>query len=342
MNTKIPYSKTENFQKKLDEQRGKGKFLVIGEYQRNNIKVLIKCLKCNYKWEVLPMQLTRKNRPTGCPSCSNNIRKDTEMFKKEVFKWVGDEYTVLGEYQNNSTPVTMRHNKCGKEYSVRPNDFQQGYRCPFCSHGHTLKTHDEFVKEVYSLVGDKYSVISEYKGTGEYIMMRHNENNCDYEYQVFPRNFLSNKTRCPVCKSVMSGDSKGSRKIKEYLEKNNIKFIKEKTFDDCKDIRKLKFDFYLPDYKILIEFDGNQHFKETKFLKGQNFINARKRDKIKNNWCLENNYTLLRIDEKSVRKFEHIWNDLVINRERSTTIEKYQIFLIENGSIVFNNGKYDI
>ena len=54
------------------------------------------------------------------------------FFKKEVFNLVGDEYTVLGDYVNNKVKILMRHNVCGNEYTTRPNDFQQGHRCPIC------------------------------------------------------------------------------------------------------------------------------------------------------------------------------------------------------------------
>lgn len=55
-----------------------------------------------------------------------------------------------------------------------------------------------------------------------------------------------------------------AEKIEKILEKNNIRYIKEKTFDKCvnpKTNRYLRFDFYLPDYNCCIEYDGEQHFK---------------------------------------------------------------------------------
>lgn len=58
------------------------------------------------------------------------------------------------------------------------------------------------------------------------------------------------------------------------LKKANIKFEREKTFNDLRG-GKYRFDFYLPDYgqkPIIIEVDGEQHFKPVygrqNFLKG--------------------------------------------------------------------------
>lgn len=58
------------------------------------------------------------------------------------------------------------------------------------------KTHEEFVKEVYDLVGDEYSVLGEYIGANTHILMKHNT--CNHEWDIKPSNFLSGK-RCPEC-----------------------------------------------------------------------------------------------------------------------------------------------
>lgn len=41
-------------------------------------------------------------------------RKTTTEFKQEVYGLVGNEYTVLGEYKNERTPIALRHNEDGK------------------------------------------------------------------------------------------------------------------------------------------------------------------------------------------------------------------------------------
>lgn len=59
-------------------------------------------------------------------------------------------------------------------------------------------------------------------------------------------------------------ESKGVRKIKKILDENNISYITEKTFSDCKfpDTNKVaRFDFYINN-SFLLEYDGEQHFKE--------------------------------------------------------------------------------
>ena len=69
------------------------------------------------------------------------------------------------------------------------------------------------------------------------------------------------------------------------------------------------FDFYLIDYNICIEYDGLQHYKEIKSWGGNSqFIISKKRDNIKNEFCLNNNIRLIRIkyDENIIEKLEFL------------------------------------
>jgi very-short-patch-repair endonuclease len=91
-------------------------------------------------------------------------------------------------------------------------------------------------------------------------------------------------------------DSKGEKEIALILEEMKIKYYREFSFKECsyKDI--LYFDFYLPELNILIEYDGEQHYKPIKYLGGEErYLEQKKKDEIKNNFCFKNNITLLRI-----------------------------------------------
>ncbi len=101
---------------------------------------------------------------------------------------------------------------------------------------------------------------------------------------------------CPICHNSI-----GEKQVKKYLTKHKINFIQQHTFDDCKHIKELPFDFYLPDYNVCIEYDGIQHFEPVDFGgKGQEwacqqFENLKLRDGIKNTYCTTNNVLLCRI-----------------------------------------------
>lgn len=84
--------------------------------------------------------------------------------------------------------------------------------------------------------------------------------------------------------------------VKHLLTDNNIKYIPQKRFDDCRDVFPLPFDFYLPRYNICIECDGIQHFEPVDHFGGEEQFKIRtNHDQIKTNYCLLNGIELIRL-----------------------------------------------
>ena len=93
--------------------------------------------------------------------------------------------------------------------------------------------------------------------------------------------------------------SKGEMKIEIILKNENINFIKQKTFPECKNIKLLPFDFYLPELNICIEYDGDQHYKIIQRFGGESgFLYRQNNDKIKTEYCKNNNIFLIRLKNK--------------------------------------------
>lgn len=63
----------------------------------------------------------------------NPYRKTTKQFKSEVYDLVGNDYKVLGDYQTAKQKIKMRHEPCGFEYEITPNNFLSGVRCRNCA-----------------------------------------------------------------------------------------------------------------------------------------------------------------------------------------------------------------
>ena len=289
---------TDQFKKEV-YKLVKDEYTVLGEYINSSTKILIRHNKCGNEYIITPNNFLSGNR---CPYCSGKMMKTIEQYKKEVYELVGDEYTVLGEYKNNSIGILMKHNKCGYEYMSAPNTFLSGYRCPYC-YGNIKKTTNDFKKEVYDLVKDEYTVLGEYVNTNTKILMKHNK--CGNEYMVTPNMFLNKMTRCPkCCKNV----SKGEKLIQDILDKLNLYYKSQYIFKDCKYKTYLPFDFALfDDYTneiFLIEYDGEQHFKPINryndiSLSEEEFLLTVKRDKIKDKYCEDHkNVHLLRLNYK--------------------------------------------
>lgn len=96
------------------------------------------------------------------------------------------------------------------------------------------------------------------------------------------------------CKVLLwvNSPSMGEEKISNLLNNNNLKFIKEKIFPN---LGKFKFDFWVEN-KYIIEFDGMQHYQPVSIFGGEKtFKETQEHDKIKNQYCKDNNIPLIRI-----------------------------------------------
>jgi len=102
-----------------------------------------------------------------------------------------------------------------------------------------------------------------------------------------------------------TGQSIPEQKIETLLKKKGLRYEKEKTFEDCRNKQGnlLFFDFYVPYFDIIIEFDGIHHFQPI----FNNLEQIQEHDKIKTKYCKGNNIYLLRI---SYKNFDNIINIL--------------------------------
>ena len=61
-------------------------------------------------------------------------------------------------------------------------------------------SHEDFVKKVYDLVGDEYTVLSEYTDSRLKVKFKHNIKNCGKQFEMRASHFTSDGCRCPHCK----------------------------------------------------------------------------------------------------------------------------------------------
>lgn len=109
-----------------------------------------------------------------------------------------------------------------------------------------------------------------------------------------PQDHIHSKAGCPHCK-----ESKGEKLVSEILKKLNVNFDTQKSYPELKHKNLLYFDFFLPDYNICIEYDGEQHFKSIPHWGGDKlFEDLKIRDNLKNQYCIDNNIKLLRLTYK--------------------------------------------
>ncbi len=127
-----------------------------------------------------------------------------------------------------------------------------------------------------------------------------------------------NGTGCPTCSS-----SKGEKQILHYLIENNIVYILQHKFPDCKHINVLSFDFYLPEYNLCIEYNGRQHYESVGYFGGEKtFKYVVKNDQIKKDYCQNNNINLLIIkyDQDINEELDKYFENILYSRNKLLTL----------------------
>lgn len=292
-------------------------YTLLSEVINAKTKVKIKHEKCGTVYEVTPSSYKGGSR---CPQCARKKRASTrkggrrkthEDFIKEVDNLVGEEYTVNSKYETWNTKVSFTHNSCGNTFLMVPNSFLNGRGCPECgkkrSNSVRSSNNSIFKEKIRLKYGNEYTPLEEYKNNSTNIMVKHNT--CGNSWSVRPANLLWG-FGCPRCKQ-----SKGEKLVEQYLVKNNIKFSTQKKFKDLKGIRNLSFDFYLPDDKILIEYQGQQHYFPVDIFGGEEqFKKQLEYDNKKREYSKTKGYTLVEISyhQTTSEEIEKVLNKVLV------------------------------
>jgi len=223
----------------------------------------------------------------GCPICSGK-KITTNMFIEKAKEIHGNKFDYsLVNYKNNYTKIEIICKEHGSFEMLPSNHLFKKQGCGKCVGRH--RTTEEFIHKSKEIHEDKYdySLVNYTKSHNKIkiICIKHNK-----IFKQTPHDHLSGNG-CPLC-----NESKGENIIANFLENKNIYFNKQYKFINCKHKRKLPFDFYLPDHNICIEYDGRQHFDILEYWGGlTEFENIKIRDKIKTDYCINNNIDLIRI-----------------------------------------------
>lgn len=259
------------------------------EYKNNQSKVKVVCSIHG----VFEIPACKHLQGRGCPNCSG-YKISNEDFINRVKIIHGNKYDYSQvEYKQMHKKIKIICQIHG-EFSQTPDRHLNGgcNKCAREKYGRdkTL-TNKEFI--------DRSNSIHEFKYDYSLVDYKHGHKKVKIicpihgEFQQFPTNHIVGKG-CQSCK-----DSKGEKEIRKWLKENNIKYVSQKKFKKCRNILPLPFDFYLPKQDICIEYDGEQHFKSVKMFGGDMGYELRVRnDKIKTNFCEDNNITLIRITYK--------------------------------------------
>ena len=281
------------------------------------------CNQPHYKTYVSYERGHTYNDTDACEKCKHIKRAESVVLKNRDREWdkivdacVEKDYELLSskdEYIGlNNTKIFYKCKKHGEKNSLACNIIY-GHGCDECARELTSNIQknsiDKIIETIESINNNKLlnpeDYISSHEKNLKVLCGCCNKNIFTVSYV----NYKNGTNRCLDCSRSMS---KNEKRIKDFLSSQNINFIQEKTFKDCKDKKVLPFDFYLPYYNLCIEFDGEQHFNshyyETIFKEnGLNYFKkTQEHDNIKTEYCKKNNINLLRIKYTNESHIEEI------------------------------------
>ena len=287
------------------------------EYNGNHTKVCIICSLHGEFWQTPAIHL----KGCECPKCiieknSFKQRLGIESFIKRAREIHGDKYDYSKvDYINNRTKVHIICPKHG-EFWQTPVKHLIGRGCRKCANERISEfrhdTFDDFVNKAVKVHGNKFEYHKEtYVNSLNKILIT-----CKIHgnfWQV-PSSHLRG-VGCPFCK-----ESKLERNVAFKLQENEIEFVRSYKADW---LDKQHLDFYLPQYNIAIECQGEQHFKAKKCWDKAERNSLEHRidlDKQKLKLCEEHNIKLLYFSDKQ-------YKDNIITNENKLLeeIKKYDI-----------------
>ena len=298
---------------------------VIGKYVNMDTKILVKCSIDGYQWNADPRKLMMGCR---CAVCLNktvmvgvNDIATTRTDLVQYFKYKEDarKYTSGSEkYIDIICP------KCGYEDTVRIANLSRfGLACNGCyekKYGHKRVPYGYWNKNTMQYYLDEkyngYQLLSVQKPNGDDVKYLKAFIKCPNEnhppYWTYWKNIASGNT-CLLC-CMEDSMSKGERAAEIVFKKHNYAYEPQKRFNDCCDKYTLPFDFYLPDYNLIIEIMGEQHEHPIDHFGGEESFKKRvEHDKIKRDYLMLHNINILDIWYYEFDKME----DLILKKIES-------------------------
>jgi len=286
------------------------------QYKNSLSKVQIKCNQCKTIFLQSPNEHLKGY---GCKKCADEkLRSNTEEFILKAKDIHGDNFNYeLVEYLKSNSVVKIKCNKCNEFFLQCPATHLKMKKtaCYKCSKIST----EEWVDRAKKIHKQKYDYEQTYyKNNKGIVKIKCNKCNTFFHQRA---DYHLRGYGCSKC-----NESKGEIRVAEYLLENNISFSPQKTFKTLRYKNPLKFDFYIPEINVLVEYDGEGHylpcFGSTPEIKQKNLENCQRRDKIKNEWAKANNIPLLRIPYWDFDRIEELIEAFILQHSKKKEIKQ--------------------
>ena len=289
--------------------------LLSETYINANSLLMFVCLKHRSKG-IQKISFSKLKNIAMCKYCvwdsfSTKFKYSLE-YVKSVFEGKGLRL-VSTEYNGNHEKleyICNRHPELGTQRTSLTTLHAGGIGCKKCCI--TIITNkqrwsdDVFKQKVANVHNNTVLSIDTYYGSDKKTKFKCSV--CSFIWIATPNSVVSQGTGCPQCKL-----SHGEKRIRKYLHERKLCFEQQKEFDGLTGVGggRLSYDFYLPKYAVLIEYQGQFHDGTASYQTKEQFTNQQKHDELKKLYAEKHRYRLQEIWYYEFGVIEKILNALL-------------------------------
>lgn len=314
--------------RKLTQQEFIEKATLIhgNKYDYSNVKYITGHIKidiiCNKHGTFSMSPVCHLSQQQGCIKCANeykqqSMRLSTEEFIERAISIHGNKYDYSKSNYIDSSQLIQIICDIHGDFLQTPNNHLHGKSgCPLCGDIVGANKRKTSKSKFIILANKVHGIVYNYELLPERFRMKdkiiikcpiHGEYNRLAEEHIYYY-----KIGCPLCGR---SESIGEQLLTTILTGRNIIFKKQQTFENCRGRKKLlMYDFFLPLYNIVIEYDGPQHYRYIPWIhKTIEAFNLQvEYDTIKNEYCSSNNIKMIRIRTKNKQDILNILDNSLI------------------------------
>lgn len=268
----------------------KGWDITILDFQGAEYPGSYKCNKCGKIYSYKQFQyFYDKNKKSACQNC--NPRADFLQNRDKMLQdFELNKIDVIGIPEKYNENIRCKCRKCSTIFERQYERARTNQNCPYCAKSGYQFSFDKFQKLLEEKFSDSFEILEkpeEWQGIRKSkVLVKHQ---CGFIFSKNAECLLD--SGCPKCNKRMT---KGEQEISKWLQENKIAF----TYQYFQRINNKNhfFDFFLPEKNIILEYDGIYHTKSVPYFGGEAQLKkVKERDKQKNEWCKNNNITLVRV-----------------------------------------------
>ncbi len=323
------------------ENFSKYDYSLLPDEFKSKDKIPIQCLIHGVFYQRPDAQLSN----IGCRKCGFEKTFKSTRYNNDIYlvlcrKIHGLKYRYYNDYISARTKIKINCPLHGDFYQRALDHINQKQGCPKCANEqHSLRLRDsreDFIRKANEVHDNYYTYPrTDYKDNRTKVIITcpiHGDFLQKPSIHLRGNNSLG--CGCQKCKQ-----SNGEKYLSQILDKLNIYYSREYILKP----NPYRYDFYLPEYDVYIEYHGEQHYKSVDYFGGKKALKYNKRrDKIKieiikrsTGLLITLKYTfntLEKIEDELLRLFSIIHPQFIQNKELTKqSIIDSNIYLIEDG-----------